>query len=269
LRSEAYFVERGRVPWKGLSVSGRIESEYLYATAVSVDPYRIGPSHLAVLPVSLSSDGSIEVLNQDEVTARGHVNMAAWLSNVEAEFRSGLEVAGRTFRGSVIKYLNTQNKLSRQRPQSPRVVWGKGGSHIRAAVVPTEITSVHGLPVSGFVVDLNHYSIVCNSDDEAHYLSAMLNSRVLGRLITEHQTVGEFGPRDIHRRPVEHVPIPLFDSENDLHNELAELSRMAHVAALELDFDSSRNRSKFIDAIGSSALDASVLAERALAEGGA
>jgi hypothetical protein len=44
---------------------------------------------------------------------------------------------------------------------------------------------------------------------------------------------------------------------------------MAHVAALELDFDSSRNRSKFIDAIGSSALDASVLAERALAEGGA
>jgi len=126
--------------------------------------------------------------------------------------------------------------------------------------VPHDVESVHGLPVQGFAVDLSSYGIVCRSDDEAHYLAAVLNSDAVNDAITHHQTRGEQGPRDIHRRPVQHVPIPMF-SENDLqHQRLTELSRSAHELAVEIDFDSSRRRRRYLDAIGSAVKEINDLA---------
>ena len=62
-----------------------------------------------------------------------------------------------------------------------------------------DVEEVHGLPVQEFIVDLNQYVITCESDDEAHYLCGMLNSRRVNEAITADQTHGQFGPRDIHR----------------------------------------------------------------------
>jgi hypothetical protein len=136
--------------------------------------------------------------------------------------------------GSVIDYLNTQNKLAEQRPRAPIVLWGKGGSHVRAAVIPPDIEEVQGLPVQGYIVDLNHYAIACETWEEAHYLASVLNSEAVNAIVNAFQTRGRFGNRDIHRRPVQHAPIPLFDSADHRHRRLAELSEELHTKASTL-----------------------------------
>jgi hypothetical protein len=71
---------------------------------------------------------------------------------------------------------------------------------------------------------------------EAHYLSAFLNAPYVDETIKPHQTRGQWGERDIHRRPFEVVPIPKFNPEDEKHQKLAELSRECHqkVARLAL-----------------------------------
>jgi hypothetical protein len=106
---------------------------------------------------------------------------AAWLVDAEATFRDVLRATDRTPGGTVVKYLNTQGKLGDQQPLGAPVVWGNGGTYVRAAVIPADIGEVHGVPVRGFVIDLNQYVVVCGSDDDAHYLCAMLNSDACAR----------------------------------------------------------------------------------------
>ena len=265
LRSDAEAVAQAdaRAGWRGVSLDGRIESKYLYATSLRVDPYRVGRLRLVAMPIEPAGAG-VRVLSQSDVLARGDSGMASWLARAEQTFREVLERTDRTPSGTVIDYLNTQGKLARELPRSPRVVWGKGGTYVRAAVVRGDVQEVHGLPVNGFVVDLNQYELTCASEDEAHYLCAMLNSTPVNERITEHQTRGQFGARDIHRRPFELVPIPRFDPDDTDHAALVTISRASHAIAEGIPFDSQRNRSRYMAAIGSQLERADALAARVL-----
>jgi len=267
LRSDSQAVADATRAWQGVSVRGAVEAHYLYATSLSVEPFRLGRFRLAVLPIEPDGAGGVRVLEQPQILARGEAGMAAWLGQAEREFRRVLERDDRQFARTVVAYLNTQQKLARQRPRAPRVVWGKGGTHVRAAVVPTEVQEVYDLPVQGFVVDLNQYTVVCESQEEAHYLSAMLNAAVVDREITPHQTRGQFGARDIHRRPVEFVPIPLFDA-GPQHVELARLSMQAHEQAVDIAFSSQRNHDGYLAMLGNTMTRINELAEALIVERG-
>jgi hypothetical protein len=65
-----------------------------------------------------------------------------------------------------------------------------------------------------------------------------------------YQTRGQFGPRVIHRRPVEFVPIPRFDPGEEDHATLAELSRQMHVRAGAIPFDSQHHRGAYLAMLG-------------------
>jgi hypothetical protein len=241
-----------------------VEADYLYATSLSVEPFRLGQIQLAVLPVEPDGRGGLRLLTQPDILGRGDAGFATWLARAEEEFQANLERHERRFEGTVIDYLNTQNKVGQEHPGAVRVVWGKGGTHVRAAVVPSGVRTVHELRVHGFVVDLNQYYVECRDETEAHYLCAMLNSRSVDDGITAFQTRGQFGPRDIHRRPVEHVPIPMFDPDSSEHRELARLSQATHVAAVDVPV-SSRNLSRYREQLGDPVRRIDELAERLLA----
>jgi hypothetical protein len=268
LRSDTQAVERAdaRAGWRGVSIAGRIEARYLYATSLRVDPYRIGRLRLVAMPIE-TADGGVRVLSREDVLTRGDTGFATWLARADEKFKEVREAHDRTSRLNVIEYLNTQRKLSYQRPEAPRVVWGKGGTYIRAAVIPADIDEVHGLPVQGFIIDLNQYVVTCASLTEAHYLCAMLNSNVVNEGIRSEQTFGQFGARDIHRRPVEFVPIPRFDGTDAEHQRLAELSVNAHARARGIEFDSQRNRDRYMAAVGDAGEQVHELARRVLARG--
>ena len=255
VRSAADVVRSATTLWKGVAISGRVEVRYLYATSLSVEPYRLAPLKLAVLPVLLPPAGKLEVISQQAVLNQGDVGMAQWLADCEAAFAAGLQRAGRPKRGTMIDYINVQNKLAEHLPQRPRVVWGKGGSNVRAAVVPHDVQAVDGLPVQGYVVDLNQYSVVCGDMDEAHYLCAVLNTNLVNQAIKAVQTVGQQGERDIHRRPLEEVPIPRYRSTDSIHRKLSDLSREAHKRAPKITVNSHGARKRYYEQLGQLAAD--------------
>lgn len=250
VRSSAAAVAAASKEWKGYEIAGRVEAEYLYATSISVQPFKLGQIVLAALPARLNDDETVTVMQKADVLGHGDVGMMQWLDACEAAYTAVLKATERKKSITVVSYLNTQSKLGRHRPKAARVVWGKGGTNLRAAVLPETITQVDALPVKGFVVDLNQYTVNCASWDEAHYIAAQLNTDLVNTAIKASQTVGEQGERDIHRRPLEEVPIPKYDPLNDpRHVELMQLSRRGHELAAVITVSSSRNRAAYYEGL--------------------
>lgn len=111
------------------------------------------------------------------------------------------------------------------------LVFSSSGSHVRAAVLDVgSFLDRAPLDSQGFVLDANMYAIQTRSPTEAHYLAALLNSDVVDEAIKSGQTRGAWGPRHVHRRPFEVTGIVEFDSSDEIHRRLAELSHHAHEA---------------------------------------
>jgi hypothetical protein len=72
---------------------------------------------------------------------------------------------------------------------------------------------------------------------EAHYLCAFLNAPYVDDAIKPHQTRGQWGERDICRRPFEVVAIPKFDPADERHRKLAELSKECHKKVKQLELE--------------------------------
>ncbi len=99
-----------------------------------------------------------------------------------------------------------------------RVGWRIMGSKMAAAVLPFE----HDKPV---LPQNTHAFISCETEDEAHYLCAMLNSSLVNFLIRSYSVAGgkSFAPPHI----LEYVRIPPYDA-SALHTDLAHLSKGRH-----------------------------------------
>jgi hypothetical protein len=89
--------------------------------------------------------------------------------------------------------------------------------------------------VNGIIIHTTLYLYQTNNEDEAHYLTAVLNSSILNELVKPMQTRGAYGPRHFHKKPLE-FPIPRYDSTNPVHRRLSELGKEAREAVCrELD----------------------------------
>lgn len=249
VRSDSDAVRASTKNWKGIQLNGRVEGKYLFGTSLDVDPFRLGRLRLVALPAESDGNGGLRVMDENDIVSRGDSQMGSWLNKAQTVYEKVLRANDREPNGSVIDYLNTQHKIADQRPNTPTVLWGKGGTHVRAAVVPTGIKEVARLPVQGYVVDLNHYYVTCETLDEAHYLASVLNSKPVNDVVSLFQTRGQYGNRDIHRRPFEHVPIPLFDPSNELHTKLAQLSRELHQSASDIQL-SARSYDTYVANLG-------------------
>jgi len=70
--------------------------------------------------------------------------------------------------------------------------------------------------LNGIIVESTLYHYETISADEAFYLASLLNSSILDELIKPMQSKGEFGERDIHKKPLEY-PIPRYRPEDPVH----------------------------------------------------
>jgi hypothetical protein len=120
-----------------------------------------------------------------------------------------------------------------------KVMWRQMVPMITAAVVgPTDDGFLGRVPpVTQHVVSV----IATETEDEAHYICAMLNSAVATSISASYSTGKSFGTPSM----LEHVPIPGFDPVDEMHRDLVRLSRKAHsesargrsVATLEDEID--------------------------------
>jgi hypothetical protein len=93
----------------------------------------------------------------------------------------------------------------------------------------------HAAPASRLTVEHKLYWGAAATIGEARYLTAILNSPVLGEIVAPYQSRGAFGARDFDKY-VWYPPTPEYDGENPDHRRLAELAERAEaiVAAIEI-----------------------------------
>jgi hypothetical protein len=204
-----------------------MEAEFLFATLLSDDMLPFGWRQLSLVVLPLSGS---KLLSADDAIRQGKAGLADWLRKAEREWKQRAKTSQRI--RSIYERLNYDGKLTAQSPTGVyKLVYKSRGTHLYACVVDTRDVSgwqVYGLPVQGFIVDHACYWLETNSEDEAHYLCAVLNAPCVDDAIKPFQTKGLLGERNIHRAPFEVLPIPLFSRRDERHQRLAELSRVCH-----------------------------------------
>lgn len=205
-------------PWKHLPApAATIEADFLRPVLLgeSILPYRVFRRFEGVIPVSGAT-----MLDAQGASAQGHARLHDWLSQAEALWQthgsSGLSLAQRW---------NYHNGLTAQFPTAPlRVLYTKGGSQPAACV----------LRDAACVIDHMLYWMVPNSEAEALYLTAILNSEALRVRAAAFQARGQFGARHFDK-VVFNLPIPCFEQTNGRHRQLAEIAARAEALAGQME----------------------------------
>lgn len=114
--------------------------------------------------------------------------------------------------------LNMRNKLSSQQLQVGQfiVVYGAGGSRTCAAYFKMEEE------IKRLVIDQTIYYYTSDSEEEALYLTGMLNSPAVGNANAVYQSQGIFGRRHIHTLPS--TSIPEYNPNDPLHEEIVSVT---------------------------------------------
>lgn len=201
-------------PWKSLELlEGAVEIDCLRTAylGASIAPFLVRETPEAVVPVAGTT-----VLDSARAESRGLHHTADWLRTCEKLWNK-YSARQMTFR----ERLDYQRGLRTQFPIHPiRVVYAKAGMQPAACVLRDEDA----------VVDHKLYWAATETEDEAHYLAALLNSESVRSRIAHMQSRGEQGARDFDKLFFT-LPIPRFDPANDIHQRLAAAGREAETAA--------------------------------------
>jgi len=214
-----------------------VEREFIYGvlTSAEVLPFLHLQPNVAVLPIRPEGDG-YEVITKEQAIKQGYKHLARWLEEAE---RIWNEMRGaKKEKLTVYERLNYQRLLSTQSSKAKyRIVYLRSATYLAACVVnnaPLDVSTRSGsVRINGIIIDATLYRYDTDNVDEAYYLASVFNSSVLDELIKPVQSKGEFGPRDIHKKPLE-FPIPRYDPGNTIHRRLSELGEKATQKAYEV-----------------------------------
>jgi hypothetical protein len=223
-------------PWRNIHLHGEVEAEFLYATVLGSQllPFGFTRLSLVVLPVEDSPTG-LRLVRREVALARGCWGLHAWLGQAEALWQAQRKERSPK---DIYSRLDYQHLLISQYPASYyTILYNRVGTNLASFVVSAARLTGLEIDVNGFVADHDTYFYQTKSESEAHYMCAFLNSAYVNEAIKPHQTRGQWGERDIHRRPFEFVPIPNFNPEDEKHRKLAELSKECHEKVKKLKLE--------------------------------
>ena len=214
-----------------------VERKFIYGVLTSAEalPFIHLPPNIAVLPIRPRGEG-YEILTKEQAARLEYKHLAKWLEEAE---RIWDKVRGaKREKLSLYQRLDYQRLLTTQSSRKKyRVVYLRSATYLAACLIENKALEVkqetRSVKLNGILVDATLYRYDTDNEDEAFYLVAIFNSSILDELIKPVQSRGQFGPRDIHKKPLE-LPIPRYDPNNDLHRKLAELGKRAAKRAYEL-----------------------------------
>lgn len=222
-------------PWDKFSVKDKIESRFLFRTALSksILPFALFDPELIVLPATVevndAGEKSIALHDSKELMTMGYLNASRWMKNTE-----NIWAICRTEKNKNISaedYVNWQNKLTSQNLDAPYlVIYNASGKDANALVIKRNQLDLD------FIADSKSYISFRSDLSEAYYLTAFLNSSIPNKLMKDFQSRGLFGARDVSKKILD-VYFPKFDAGNEKHMRLAELSETAHEKANEYLLD--------------------------------
>lgn len=216
-------------PWKSLDLpaltGNTIEDEHVFDAYLgeTLVPYATLEPLRAILPVK-RGDTSIKgaqgsshrVANSAmmrRMRNRWPVVSKAWDENK----RPG---DGRT----LIQQLDYYGKLSSQ------LSWqgDKGDRPVRIVYNQSGAPTASLMTDESSIVDYTLYWLTCQTEDEAHYLTAIINSGVLYEKLEPMMPKGQFGARHVQKH-LWRLPIPEFDAGDSTHMSIADAGRQAAV----------------------------------------
>ena len=209
-----------KAPWKQLlSLHDNVEREFLRRLYLgeSISPFR------PLNPVEAIIPWHAEHGMMDAATALscGFPYLARWMRQAEALWEE-YQSSGYT----LVDYWNYSDKLKIQLPSATglRVVYAKSGT------LPTTVV----VRDTDILVENTLYWTVVSSLDEGRYLTAVLNSETARKRTEPLQSRGQLGPRHFDRYMLQ-LPIPRFDTHDELHLALASQAAYAEEIAANVE----------------------------------
>lgn len=231
VRTSAASQADAKKPWTEIALKGRVESRFLFRTALSksILPFALFEPALVTLPLTIEQNKAggktIELHSANELRGRGFLNAAKWFREAEETWEA--KKTEKSKRMTNVDRLDFQRGLSVQNLNAPCLVLYNSSAQDANAV--TLKRSDFDLE---FIVDHKAYQFTTADLNEGYFLSGILNSSVPNLMMKDFQSRGLFGARDIHKKILD-IYFPRFDRNNTTHRELARISDAAHRKAKE------------------------------------
>jgi hypothetical protein len=197
------------------SIETQVEVQFIRPALLgeSILPFRVFQAFEAVVPID--DQGVVLDSVKSHQESRRYDKLGEWMSRAEGfwnEHSSGaLTLVGR---------FDYHKELSSQFPiDTLRLVYAKAGTLPAACVIRDERA----------VIDHMLYWTAPASEEEAHYLAAILNSETARARAERYQARGQFGARHFDK-VMFNLPIPVF-ANTSLHRELARAGARAEQVA--------------------------------------
>lgn len=192
-----------------------VDDQFIYDCYLSnhiLPFYTCNPSK-ALLPMR-KDNGRWLVVDEAELVPLGAGVTAAF----QRIFATAEETAHEYF-----NRINYRNKLNPQvfdaiPDEKQLVMAGAGGGYTCASFVPFS-----QLNKAKTIIDQTIYWYIADSEDEALYITGLLNSEALDSIIADFQPEGAMGRRHVHKLP--YAVTPPFDAENPAHQLVVERTR--------------------------------------------
>lgn len=192
-----------------------IDAQFIYDCYMSnhILPFFVCSPAKALLPMK-KVNGRWQVVDEQELIRYGTSSFAAFTRI----FRKAGETARQYF-----DRINYRNKLNPQifetiSNEKQLVMAGAGGGYTCAAYIP-----IDQIFKDKTIIDQTLYWYIAQSEDEALYITGLLNSQALDTIIADFQPEGALGRRHVHKLP--YMVTPPFDAEDLAHLLVVEKTR--------------------------------------------
>jgi len=217
-------------PWDKITIQNQIESNFLFGTLLGDDivPFGNRGFHLTVLPVLIENKKLEMVSSFTDFQQKNFPYASNYFE--EAERKWTKNATDKSKRMTTYQRLNFRKGITNQDPKKKfKVLYVSSSTYLASCIVDTTKKIQHlengfELTLRGFIAESKTYYFETDNEQEAHYLSAILNSKTIDNIIKPLQTRGLWGARDIHKRPLM-TPIPKFSKSNSKHVELGTLGK--------------------------------------------
>lgn len=178
----------------------------------SLTPFQVTNMPLALMPVTKGANGKWAELTEIErnMLPRPVFNLFSSVYNEFARVKNGKKLFD--------DGLNIRNKLTSQELNVGDyiVVYGAGGTRTCAACFKLDKS------LKDMVIDQTIYYYVTDSEDEALYLTGMLNSSAVSEANAAYQAEGALGRRHIHTLPS--TSVPRYNPSDPFHKEMSQVT---------------------------------------------
>ena len=222
--SEWGFTVKDAKQLSGEQFSGYVATRFIHHMAQSKNllTFVLGPHRAPVaIPATRGKNGKWHIHDPASIRRMGFTRTARHFATINDKLKTvGID-------NTLEHRINERRKLSHQVfPESGYVVLsGAGGTYICAAWIPVA-------EARGLVVDQTLYWQVVPDEEEAWFMTGMLNSDALTAAISPFNPRGGFGPRHIHTLP--YRLMPPYARDNDDHQIVVEAAKTVAKQAVKI-----------------------------------